>query len=45
MDHPIQLSYALSGEPVFPQRGPLSTAGIESTRQAVDAEPALGVPG
>ena len=34
MDHPIQLSYALSGEPVFPQRGPLSTAGIESTRQA-----------
>ena len=34
MDHPIQLSWALSGEPVFPQRGPLSTAGIESTRQA-----------
>ena len=34
MDHPIQLSYALSGEPVFPQRGPLSTAGIETPRQA-----------
>ncbi len=34
MDHPIQLSYALSGQPVFGQRGPLSTAGIESTRQA-----------
>ena len=34
MDHPIQLSWALSGEPVFPQRGPLSTAGIETTRQA-----------
>jgi glucose dehydrogenase len=34
MDHPIQLSWALSGEPVFPQRGPLSTSGIESTRQA-----------
>ena len=35
MDHPIKLSYALSGEPVFPQRGPLSTAGIESTRRAL----------
>ncbi|HEX7890761.1 MAG TPA: GMC family oxidoreductase [Ramlibacter sp.] len=34
MDHPIQLSWALSREPVFPQRGPLSTSGIESTRQA-----------
>ena len=34
MDHPIQLSYALSGQPVFGQRGPLSTAGIESTRQS-----------
>jgi choline dehydrogenase-like flavoprotein len=34
MDHPIQLSYALSAEPVFPQRGPLSTAGIEAPRQA-----------
>jgi choline dehydrogenase-like flavoprotein len=34
MDHPIKLSYALSDEPVFGQRGPLSTAGIESTRQA-----------
>jgi hypothetical protein len=32
--HPIQLSWALSDQPVFPQRGPLSTAGIESTRQA-----------
>lgn len=34
MDHPIQLSWALSAQPVFPQRGPLSTSGIESTRQA-----------
>jgi glucose dehydrogenase len=34
MDHPIQLSWALSDQPVYPQRGPLSTAGIESTRQA-----------
>ncbi|MFC6288158.1 GMC family oxidoreductase [Nocardioides sp. GCM10027113] len=36
MDHPIALSYALSApeEPVYPQRGPLSTAGIESPRQA-----------
>ena len=33
MDHPIQLSWALSAQPVFPQRGPLSTSGIESTRQ------------
>ncbi len=34
MDHPIQLSWALSAQPVFPQRGPLSTSGIESTRAA-----------
>ncbi|HEU5454096.1 MAG TPA: GMC family oxidoreductase [Nocardioides sp.] len=34
MDHPIALSWALSAQPVFPQRGPLSTAGIESTRDA-----------
>jgi len=36
MDHPIALSYALSAEdePVYPQRGPLSTAGIESPRQS-----------
>lgn len=34
MDHPIQLSWALSREPVFGQRGPLSTSGIESTREA-----------
>jgi choline dehydrogenase-like flavoprotein len=34
MDHPIQLSYALSDEPVFGLRGPLSTAGIESTRRS-----------
>ncbi|MEO7393266.1 MAG: GMC family oxidoreductase [Ramlibacter sp.] len=32
MDHPIQLSYALAPQPVWPYRGPLSTAGIESTR-------------
>jgi glucose dehydrogenase len=34
MDHPIQLSWALSAQPVFPQRGPLSTSGIEETREA-----------
>jgi glucose dehydrogenase len=32
MDHPIQLSWALAGQPVYPQRGPLSTSGIEVTR-------------
>jgi choline dehydrogenase-like flavoprotein len=32
MDHPGQLSWALAGEPVWPYRGPMSTAGIESTR-------------
>jgi choline dehydrogenase-like flavoprotein len=32
MDHPTQLSRALAGEPLWPYRGPLSTAGIESTR-------------
>ncbi len=34
MDHPIQLSWALSAEPVYPQRGPLATSGIESTRES-----------
>jgi len=36
MDHPIALSYGLSAqdEPVYPQRGPLSTAGIESPRES-----------
>ncbi len=32
MDHPVQLSYALAGAPVYPYRGPLSTSGVESTR-------------
>ncbi|MEO1191145.1 MAG: GMC family oxidoreductase [Pseudomonadota bacterium] len=32
MDHPIQLSWALAPEPVWPYRGPLSTAGIETFR-------------
>ena len=32
MDHPIQLSYALAPQPVWPYRGPLSTAGIETPR-------------
>jgi glucose dehydrogenase len=32
MDHPIQLSYALTPNPLFPFRGPLSTSGIESLR-------------
>ena len=32
MDHPTRLSWALAGEPLWPYRGPLSTAGIESPR-------------
>ena len=32
MDHPSQLNWALAGEPLGMYRGPLSTAGIESTR-------------
>ena len=32
MDHPIQLSWALANRPVWPYRGPISTAGIESQR-------------
>lgn len=33
MDHPIQLSWALSKNPLYPYRGPLSTAGIENLRE------------
>src|SRR5213076_1492465 len=29
----LQLTWALAGEPLWPYRGPLSTAGIESTRR------------
>lgn len=32
MDHPAQLSWALSPEPVYPYRGPISTSGIENLR-------------
>jgi choline dehydrogenase-like flavoprotein len=32
MDHPIQLHWALAAKPLGAHRGPLSTAGIESTR-------------
>jgi choline dehydrogenase-like flavoprotein len=32
MDHPTQLSWALSNRPVYPYRGPLSTSGIEVLR-------------
>ena len=32
MDHPVQLSWALAPEPVYPFRGPLSTSGIETLR-------------
>lgn len=32
MDHPLYLAWGLAPEPVFAYRGPLSTAGIESTR-------------
>ena len=32
MDHPTQLSWALSRAPLYPYRGPLSTSGIEHLR-------------
>lgn len=32
MDHPVQLSWALSREPLFPYRSPLENAGIEDFR-------------
>ncbi|WP_298769069.1 GMC family oxidoreductase [uncultured Shewanella sp.] len=32
MDHPAYLSWALTKEPLYPFRGPLSTSGIETTR-------------
>jgi choline dehydrogenase-like flavoprotein len=32
MDHPVQLSWALTAEPVYPYRSPLENAGIESFR-------------
>jgi len=32
MDHPIQLSWALTPAPTYPYRGPRSTSGIESVR-------------
>lgn len=33
MDHPVQLSWALANEPLYPYRGPLSTSGIENLRE------------
>lgn len=32
MDHPVQLSWALTNDPVYPYRGPHSTSGIENLR-------------
>ncbi len=32
MDHPVQLSWALSVDPVWPYRAPFSTSGIENLR-------------
>ena len=32
MDHPLQLSWALAKDPVWPYRGPISTSGIENLR-------------
>jgi glucose dehydrogenase len=32
-DHPIRLSIASAAQPVYPYRSPLSTAGIEQTRE------------
>ena len=37
-DHPTQLSWALTAEPVYPYRGPLSTSGIEMLRDGVFRE-------
>ncbi|MGJ0507762.1 MAG: GMC family oxidoreductase [Methylocystis sp.] len=34
MDHPIQLSWALAHEPVWPYRGPGATSGIETFRRS-----------
>lgn len=38
MDHPSKLSYALSREPLYPFRGPISTSGIETFRAATDRD-------
>ncbi|HVH36147.1 MAG TPA: GMC family oxidoreductase, partial [Tahibacter sp.] len=32
MDHPLYLAWALAPKPIWPYRGPLATAGIESLR-------------
>lgn len=32
MDHPVQLSWALTNQPPYPYRGSLSTSGIENLR-------------
>ena len=32
MDHPIQLSWCVTADPIFGYRGPLSTSGIENLR-------------
>ncbi|MGD9542897.1 MAG: GMC oxidoreductase [Methylocystis sp.] len=36
MDHPVQLSWALSRQPVWPYRGPGATSGIENFRNLND---------
>jgi choline dehydrogenase-like flavoprotein len=36
MDHPIQLSWALARQPVWPYRGPGATSGIENFRDLKD---------
>ncbi|MBM3563374.1 MAG: GMC family oxidoreductase [Alphaproteobacteria bacterium] len=36
MDHPIQLSWALARQPVWPYRGPGATSGIENFRDLND---------
>lgn len=38
MDHPIQLSWALAREPVWPYRGPGATSGIENFRDSKDRD-------
>lgn len=32
MDHPVFVQQALTNDPIYPARGPISTAGVETTR-------------
>jgi glucose dehydrogenase len=43
MDHPVQLSWALAKDPVWPYRRPLSTSGLENTRAGRATRPAFRI--